>query len=118
MASSSSTIRMRGRGSGVLMGVDPRPSLPPGERALLLATVDLRAQLAALVLEALGQALAGDRGPGPLLGALAELAELPIAPQLVLELVLEHLDHDRVVEEAEPRHLVRDQVLRIREVRE
>src|SRR5690606_14242393 len=105
MASSSSTIRMRARGA-VVMAADSRRSLPPGERALLLPAVDLGADLPALVGEPLRQALARDGGPGALLGAHAELAELPVAPQLVPELVLQHLHHDRVVQEAEPGHLV------------
>ena len=56
--------------------------------------------------------------PGPLLGRIAQLAEAAIAPELVLELLFDELDHDRVVEEAQARNLVRDQVLRVREVRE
>src|SRR5512134_852844 len=75
MASSSSTIRMRAR-AGVLMTAGSRGSLPPGEGALLLLAVDLAPDLLAVVGEPLREALARHGGPGPLLGAGAEPAEL------------------------------------------
>ena len=87
--------------------------------ALALPALDLLADLAG----AARRAGAGRRSRATLVQGRCSapsrnFTELPEAPQLVLELLFEDLDHDRVVEEAEAGDLVRDQVFRVGEVRE
>src|SRR5262249_39264200 len=118
--------RMRGRGS--LMRAPARGS--PAEESTatararvlglldLLPLGDLGPDLLSVLLGALALPLAADPGPGSLLDRRGETTELPAAAQLVPELFLDELHHDRVVEKAERRDLVRDQILGVGEVRE
>ena len=87
-------------------------------RVLRLALLDLAAHASPIGVETLAQTLARGARPRPLLGGIAQLAEAAVAPELVLELLFDELDHDRVVEEAQARDVIRDQVLRFREVGE
>src|SRR5262245_11383485 len=123
MASSSSTTRIRG-GEGVMSRVRCGRADSPAEEVRRLAARglaglalgDVGADGLAIRIQALAQTFAGGAGPGTLLGGVAELPELPIAPQLVPELLFDDLDHDRVVEEAEGGDLVGNQVLGVGEV--
>src|SRR5262245_36004432 len=127
MASSSSTTRMRGSGSlmrascAVSPAEEPAASSAPVLALQLFlgpALVDGGADLLAVLVGAMPQPLASDLRPRALFLRRAESAELPIAPQLVFELLLDELHHNRVVEEAERRDVIGNQVVGVREVRE
>src|SRR5690606_8360451 len=91
-------------------------AVAPAHAALAAAAVHALDQLLAAAVEPLGAADLVRLQAAALGLVLAEVAELVVRVQFVLQLAHRQLDHDRVVEEAEHRHLVGDHVVGIAEV--
>src|SRR5579871_2103772 len=73
-------------------------------------------QFRAAAFEVFRAADAGGFGAAALRFLLAVDAEIAVGLDFRLQHLLHHFDHDRVVEEAEHRHVVRDQVFRVGEI--